>query len=43
MCDPPINPIDEWSFYHDGDLGCRDVVIEKPCIVGAQPAGNYAN
>ena len=26
-----------------GDIDCRDVIIQKPCIVGAQPTGNYAN
>ena len=43
------------TFYHDGvvrslrisfSIGapdCRDVIIESPGIVGAQPTGNYAN
>ena len=22
-----------------GELDCRDVIVEKPCIVGAQPTG----
>ena len=25
------------------DPDCRDVIIEKPCIVGAQPTCNYTN
>ena len=26
-------------FPPKGDLDCRDVIVEKPCIVGAQPTG----
>ena len=33
----------EFPFPPIEDPDCRDVIIEKPCIVGAQPTGNYAN
>ena len=26
-----------------GVIDCRDVIIQKPCIVGAQPSGVYGN
>ena len=42
-----------YIFYYDvavrslgipiGGLDWRDDIIEKPCIVGAQPTGKYAN
>ena len=33
----------EFPFPPIGDPDCHDVINEKPCIVGAQPMGNYAN
>ena len=35
VCEFPSPPI--------GDPDCRDVIIEKVCVVGAQPTGDYAN
>ena len=40
-----MEPCVVWEFPSPpiGDLDCRDVIIQKPCIVGAQSTGNYAN
>ena len=40
-----MEPCVVWEFPSPptGDLDCRDVIIQKPCIVEAQPTGNYAN
>ena len=40
-----MEPCVVWEFPSPpiGDPDCRDVINEKPCIVGAQPTGNYAN
>ena len=40
-----MEPCIVWEFpsLPIGDPDCRDVIIEKPCVVRAQPTGNYAN
>ena len=40
-----MEPCVVWKFPSPpiGSPDCRDVMIEKPCVVGAQPTGNYAN
>ena len=38
-----MEPCVVWEFpsLPIGDSDCCDVIIEKPCIVGAQPTGDY--
>ena len=40
-----MEPCVVWEFPSSpiGDPDCRDVIIEKRCVVGTQPTGNYAN
>ena len=40
-----MEPCVVWEFPSRpvGDSDCCDVIIKKPCVVGAQPTGNYAN